>query len=33
MFVHGIKQGASEEEEEEDVMDILMVWIYGDIPG
>lgn len=25
MFVHGIKPGSSEEEEEEDVMDILMV--------
>lgn len=25
MFVHGIKPGSSEEEEEEDVMDILQV--------
>lgn len=28
MFVHGIKPGSSEEEEEEDVMDILMVSLF-----
>lgn len=35
MFVHGIRPGSSEEEEEEDVMDILMVnaLMSGPIPN